>query len=162
MDSFLALAASQPAQTLLPGALLIVQGEPGGNIYVLESGQLAVERDGVKVATISAPGAIVGEMSVLLNSPNTATVRAEQETQVRVLENARAVLEQHPALTLRLAGLMASRLDATSAFLVELTKQHGSESERSLIGKIIAALHRTSSVDSHYTRLSRSDLFESP
>ena len=161
MESFLALAASQPARTLAPGAVLIAQGQPGGNLYVLEAGQLAVERDGVRVATISTPGALVGEMSVLLGTPNTATVRAERETHVRILENAREILEHHPALTLRLASLMASRLDATSAFLVELTRQHSSESEQGLLGKIIAALHRTAD-DSHYVRLARNDLFESP
>ncbi len=160
MESFLALAASQPVRTLAPGAVLIAQGQPGGDLYVLETGQLTVERDGVKVATISTPGALVGEMSVLLGTPNTATVRADRETQVRILENAREILENHPKLTLRLAGLMASRLDATSAFLVELTKQHSSEGERSLLGKIIGALNRTAD-DSHYLRLARNDLFES-
>ncbi len=160
MESFLALAASQPILTLTPGTVLIFQGEPGGDLYVLETGQLTVERDGVKVATISTPGALVGEMSVLLGTPNTATVRADRETQVRILANAREILESHPKLTLRLASLMASRLDATSAFLVELTKQHSSEGERSLLGKIIGALNRTAD-DSHYLRLGRNDLFES-
>jgi CRP/FNR family transcriptional regulator, cyclic AMP receptor protein len=161
MESFLALAASQPTLTLKAGAVLIAQGQPGGDLYVLETGQLIVERDGVKVATISTPGALVGEMSVLLGTPNTATVRAERETNVRILENAREILENHPKLTLRLAGLMASRLDATSAVLVELSKEHSGDSEQGLLGKIIAALHRTAD-DSHYVRLSRSDLFQAP
>ena len=59
------------------------------------------------------------------------------------------------------SGLMASRLDATSAVLVELSKEHSGASEQGLIGKIVAALHRTAD-DSHYVRLARSDLFQAP
>jgi CRP-like cAMP-binding protein len=161
MESFLALAASQPLRRLAPGDRLVVQGQPGGDLYVLETGELTVERDGVKVATISSPGALVGEMSVLLGTPNTATVTAERESEVRIIENAREILEHDLALMLRLATLMASRLDATSALLVELTRQHGSEPERGLLGRILAALHR-SPEDGEYVTLSRNDLFGSP
>ncbi|MBU2407801.1 MAG: hypothetical protein KKC79_04035, partial [Gammaproteobacteria bacterium] len=30
-----------------------------GNLYILESGQLAVERDGVRIATVATPGALM-------------------------------------------------------------------------------------------------------
>jgi CRP/FNR family cyclic AMP-dependent transcriptional regulator len=122
MASLLTLTFSQPALTLEPGDVLIKEGDPGGDIFVLETGRLRVERDGVTLATISSPGALVGEMSVLLGTENTATVRAEKPTSVRVVKDALAYLERQPLVALRVAMLLSQRLDATSALLVEMQK----------------------------------------
>ena len=46
MESFLALAASQPTLTLKPGGVLIVQGQPGGDLYVLEYTDTPLGTDG--------------------------------------------------------------------------------------------------------------------
>ena len=63
MASLLTLTYSQPTLALEPGDVLIKEGDIGGDMYVLESGRLTVERDGVPLATISSAGALVGEMS---------------------------------------------------------------------------------------------------
>jgi CRP/FNR family transcriptional regulator, cyclic AMP receptor protein len=54
-ESLLELAATQPTRTLAAGEVLIAQGREAGDLFVLESGQLVVERDGVAIATISSP-----------------------------------------------------------------------------------------------------------
>ncbi|MEO8882727.1 MAG: cyclic nucleotide-binding domain-containing protein [Devosia sp.] len=157
MSSLATLAASQPIRTLAPGEVLIVEGEAGGNLYVLESGRLTVERGGVTLATISQPDALVGEMSVLLGTRNSATVRAADETRVRTIFNAEKHLIQDPELSFHVAALLAARLEATSALLVELTKQNPGKSERGLLASIFSAL--TAPVDtSKY--VTRRDLFE--
>lgn len=158
MESLLDLAAAQPQRTLAPNEILISQGREGGDLFVLESGQLVVERDGVSIATISTPNALVGEMSVVLGTPNSATVRADRTTTVRVIQDARKYLEQDQALTFRLAWLMASRLDATSAYLVELTKQHQGKAEQNMLGKILGALHLQAG-DGAYAAVARNDMF---
>ena len=109
MESLLELAATQPTRTLAAGEVLIAQGREGGDLFVLESGQLVVERDGVAIATISSPSAVVGEMSVVLGTLNSATVKADRITTVRVIQDARKYLEQDQAMTFRLARLMATR-----------------------------------------------------
>lgn len=140
MQSLMALAAGYPALTLPPGRTIIIQGIAGGDLYVLESGELAVERDGVKIATISTPGSPVGEMAVILGTAASATVRTESAAIVRVIRDAASVVRQDPELSFHLAWLMANRLDSTSSYLVKLTQQHGGKGERSLIGAILAAL----------------------
>ena len=157
MSSLVTLAASQPARTLASGEVLIVEGETGGNLYVLESGQLMVERGGVTLATISQPNALVGEMSVLLGTRNSATVRAQDETSVRTIYDARKHLMQDPELAFHVAGLLASRLETTSALLVELTKQHPGKTERGLLGKIFLALTLPADESRYVTRR---DMFE--
>jgi CRP/FNR family cyclic AMP-dependent transcriptional regulator len=160
MESLLDLVASHPTRDLSPGEILIAQGQPGGDLFVLESGQLKVERDGVVIATISTPGALVGEMSLILGRPSSATVRSSRETTVRAIHDAKTHLEQDQALTFRLAWLMASRLDATSAFLVDLSKQHSGKAEQNLLSKILSALHLPAD-EAHYATVNRNDMFGS-
>src|SRR5690606_38389647 len=124
--------------TLEAGDVLIKEGDRGGDMYVLESGVLSVERDGVVIAHIRNPGALVGEMSVLLGTENTATVRAERSTSLRVVKDALAYLERQPLVALRVAMLLSQRLDATSAALVELSKSKAAEP--SLFKSLMATL----------------------
>lgn len=157
MESLLTLAASHPSRTFVAGEILIGQGYQGGDLFILESGQLAVERDGVRIATIATPGSLIGEMSVVLGTANSATVQAEKPTTVRVIRNARQYLKTDPELTFRIAWLMANRLDATSAYLVQLTKDHAGKPEGGLLGRILSSLNTAD--DKRYTPVSRGDMF---
>lgn len=140
MTSLNPLASAHPTRTLAPHEVLIWQGGPGGDLFILEQGELAVERDGVPVTTISTPNAFIGEMSVLLGSPNSATVRAAGHVTVRVIEDARSRLIDDPALAIELASLVAARLDATTALLVDLAREHPGRTEQSLLARIFSAL----------------------
>lgn len=157
MQSLLSLAASHPSRTYAAGEILIGQGFEGGDLFILESGQLAVERDGVRIATVATPGALIGEMSVVLGTMNTATVQAEKPSTVRVIRNAQQYLKTDPELTFRIAWLMANRLDATSAYLVQLTKDHAGKPEGGLLGRILSSLNAPE--DKRYTPVNRGDMF---
>ncbi|RYY81753.1 MAG: cyclic nucleotide-binding domain-containing protein, partial [Comamonadaceae bacterium] len=87
-----------PARIFSPGMLLITEGGPPGSLFVLESGEVEVVRSGMVVANISDPGAIIGEMSVLLEAPHSASVRARTTVMAHVVENAREALRKHPDL----------------------------------------------------------------
>lgn len=129
MASLLPLVATMPLRVLAPGEVLLAQGDSGADLFVLANGRLAVERDGVRLATISHAGAAVGEMSVLRGTPYSATVHAETATSVRVVADAANLLQCDPTLALRLATLLAARLHDTSALLVELGQQHQQQAE---------------------------------
>ncbi|HVY51077.1 MAG TPA: cyclic nucleotide-binding domain-containing protein [Devosia sp.] len=141
MSSLLALTMSLPVRALAAGEALIQSGEAGGEMYVLETGRLSVEREGVEIATIEEPGALVGEMSVLLGIDHSATVRAIGPARVRVVENALAFLERTPLVALHVATLACARLDATSALLAELKKEHGGKTEQGMLARIFGALN---------------------
>jgi CRP-like cAMP-binding protein len=141
MASLLTLTQSQPTKTLGAGETLLVAGESGGELFVLEQGSLVVERDGIELATISEPGALIGEMSVLLGIDHSATVRALAPTRVRVIDNAIAFLERTPLVAMHVATLACARLDATSALLVELKQETtGKAGEQTLLNRIFGAL----------------------
>ena len=102
---------------IAPGMSLIEQGGKTGQLYVLKEGQLEVLRDGKHVSTIKTPGAVVGEMSVLLDTPQSATVRAITEVEYFVIDNAIDILNTHPDWLLQIARLLAQRVNATTALL---------------------------------------------
>ncbi len=143
MASMFLLTYSAPIRELEIGDVLIRQGSMATDLFVLETGQLAVERDGVKIATIDQPDSLVGEMGLLLRKPHSATVRAETNSRVRVVADAMRVLERHPDITLRLASLLCQRLDETSGLVSELSRQVSGTAERTLVGRILSSLVNT-------------------
>jgi len=159
MENPVANIQSYSVVRLAPGDVLITQGEPGGNLYVLEEGELAVERDGVPIATISRPFSVVGEMSVVLGTPTSATVRAKDICRVRVFADARSTMSHDAEFAFHLAYLIASRLNATSALLVEHTKKHGGKGE-DIVQRVLNALHLPTE-PAKYAEVHREDMFGS-
>jgi len=143
MANLLDLTGNQPSRSLTDGEILISQGEHGGDLYILEKGRLTIERDAVSLATVTIPGSVVGEISVLTGTNNSATVKADGSARVRVIRDAAKVLETEPLLTLRLAALVASRLEATSSELVALSREMSSKNERNVLARLASALHLT-------------------
>lgn len=115
------------------GTELIVQGVlAGGSLMVLKEGEVEVVRDGKFVSSIKQPGAIFGEMSMLLERPHSATVRAVTDVQLYVIHDALKVLEAHPSWLLQIARLLAQRVNTTTAQLVTL-KSQGDEQDDVLV-----------------------------
>ena len=56
------------------GTLVIREGHTTGHLYVLIEGKLEVVKGDTVVASIAEPGAVLGEMSVLLDQPRTVAV----------------------------------------------------------------------------------------
>ena len=123
--NILPLTKAQPLRSLAAGEVLIEAGEAGGELYVLETGRLSVLRDGVEIAVLSEPGALIGEMSVLLGEDHSATVTALEPSDVRVIEQAIVFLERTPIVALAVTTMVCERLNRTSALLVEMKKQGG-------------------------------------
>ena len=141
MASLLTLTQSQPVRRLAAGDYLIEAGEAGGELFVLEAGRLVVLREGVEIAVIDEPGALIGEMSVLLGVDHSASVRAEQPSSVRVIEDAIPFLERSPLIALEVATLACQRLEATSALVVELRRELAAEpAHQGLITRIFSSL----------------------
>ncbi len=62
-------------QRFLPDDYIFKQGEKGDKAFLLLDGRVAIEVNGKKVAEISEME-IFGEMSLILNKPRTASIKA--------------------------------------------------------------------------------------
>lgn len=137
----LPLCAGLPQQQVAAGAVLLQEGVRGNRLYVLQSGAFDVVRDGVRVVRITEPGAFLGEMSAVLGSAPSANVVAAQDSCVYVLDQAAEAVQRDPALTLAIAQLLARRLQAVTAYLVDLQRQYaGTGSHLALMDQVLARL----------------------
>ena len=109
------------------GHVLVPQGGKLGKLYVLRQGEVEIERDGTYISSSNQPGAIFGEMSLLLDMPHSATVRAVTDIEVFVIDDALTVLEANPGWTLQIARLLAQRVNATTA---QLAQNQGQDTNR--------------------------------
>lgn len=123
MNSLLALCRDIPATDLDEGEIVIAENERSDRLVVLLEGTIEVFRDDVSIALVKEPGAIFGEMSVLLNRPHSANVRAVSKARVHIIEDAQAFLLANPACVLPIAYLLARRLHNSTGYLVDLKRQ---------------------------------------
>ncbi|MGH2725423.1 MAG: cyclic nucleotide-binding domain-containing protein [Actinomycetota bacterium] len=93
------------------GQVLAKEGEPGREFYVILDGKAGVEIAGKQVATLG-PGDFFGEMALLDQGPRAATVKADTEMEVAVLDPREFVslIEAHPAVARKVLKVMAGRL----------------------------------------------------
>jgi CRP/FNR family cyclic AMP-dependent transcriptional regulator len=112
-----------------PGAVLIPEGERLGKLFVLISGEIEVRRGGTMIARIDEPGSVLGEMSVRLDIPHSAGVRALTATRAYIIDDAMQLLASRPLLALDLARLVARRLEATTALLAQMRQEFEAKGE---------------------------------
>jgi CRP/FNR family cyclic AMP-dependent transcriptional regulator len=123
-EAILAAAAGLARVSIPADTTVIVEGQQSGQLFVLETGVVAVTRASVPVATIDTPGSIFGELAVLLNSPATATVHTIGACKFRVSQDPEAFLRARPEVALEVATLLARRLDALTRYLVDVREQY--------------------------------------
>lgn len=66
------------------GHVLMRQGASGGEMFVIASGGVVVERNGREINRLG-PGSVVGEMAILSEGPRTATVTTSEPSTLFVL-----------------------------------------------------------------------------
>ena len=98
------------------GHTLFVEGAPSANLYVILSGSAIVRKNGRRIARLG-PGDVVGELSVILGGPRTATVEADTPIEWLVLdrESLRQAIDEVPGLGWKVLQSVAARLDEASA-----------------------------------------------
>lgn len=123
------------------GTVLLAEGTKSGRIYVLEEGTLEVARGETRVALVSERGSIFGEMSLLLESSHTATVRAVTPAVVHEFVDGAAYLRSDPETTLIVARLLAQRLHAATTYLVDLKRQYANHGTHlAMVSDVLASL----------------------
>jgi CRP/FNR family cyclic AMP-dependent transcriptional regulator len=65
-----------PLVTFQPGETVIASGSKTGRLLILRKGAVAILKENTEIARVGEPGAIFGELSLLLDQPHTADVRA--------------------------------------------------------------------------------------
>ncbi len=122
----LAFCAGLPERELSLGELLVREGESTeGRLFFLSMGSLEVIKgDDVSVAVLTEPGSVVGEISVLLGTTYTASVRALEPSRCFVADDGEAFLHSHPEASLAVSRLLARRLYMATTYLADIKRQY--------------------------------------
>jgi CRP-like cAMP-binding protein len=93
-----------------PGAVLMDQGKPGTECFVIVDGEVGVFKGLQKVATLKA-GDMVGEMALIGHGPRNATVTAMTPTQLLSFDTDkfRTLLDEMPQAAEQVDGLLKAR-----------------------------------------------------
>ena len=118
------LDSCDPTQkiTVTKGTMLLEESSWSGTLYVLAEGSVVVLRENIIVASISDPGAVLGEMSMLLGTAHTASVRANSKCVVYAIDNAEAYMRAHPEFAIEIARHLAKRLHNATSYIVDLNE----------------------------------------
>jgi CRP/FNR family transcriptional regulator, cyclic AMP receptor protein len=123
------------------GTEVLHEGGRTGHMYVLIEGRLEVIKGEAVVASIAEPGAVLGEMSVLLDTPHTATVRAAQDSTVYEIDDAAAFLHKQPAAAILIARMLAQRLNVANTYLADLKRQYaGHGTHLAMVGEVLQSM----------------------
>ena len=111
--------SSWPIEAYQAGATVLARGTTTGKLLVLIEGVVEVVRDGRHIAEIAEPGAVFGELALLLDRPHTADVRTLAPSTFHVADG-RTILRVDSTTTLYVAVVLAQRLTTVNRYLVEV------------------------------------------
>lgn len=99
--------------TIKAGKDLMIEGTPGREFLVIIEGEATVRRSGRVLAKVG-PGDFLGELAVIAGVPRTATVTADTEMTVEVLNRREfaGLLDQQPKIAKKVLVGTVKRLHA--------------------------------------------------
>ena len=136
----LALSANLPEVEFAPGEAVVHEGGASGSIWILVSGALRVRQGNIQVNTITDPGALIGEMSILQGIAHSATVEATQQSTLRHAADGHGLLASAPAITKLVAVGLAERLSFVTTYLADLTRQYADVPGLSMVSDVLSRL----------------------
>src|SRR5213595_864887 len=128
-------------RSVAAGTEVLHEGGRTGHLYVLIEGRLEVVKGDTVVASIAEPGAVLGEMSVLLDKPHTATVRAASDSTIYEFADAGSFLRDQPAVALLIARLLAQRLNVATSYLADIMHQYADHGDHlAMVGEVLQTM----------------------
>lgn len=99
-----------PERRFAAGDVIIAEGAPFSELYLLKEGEVEIRRDMLSIGKITKAGSALGEISALLDTPPTATAIAITPCTFAVVTDAKAFVCDNHEVTLEVARNLAHRL----------------------------------------------------
>ena len=131
--------AALPLVTYQAGETVIAEGSRTGRLLILRKGEVAIMKDGTEIAKVAESGAVFGELSVLLDQPHTADVRAVETSQFHVA-NAATLFAHDAIAVLYVATVLAHRIDGANHVLIQLKSQLQAGQPNSMVAQTVSKM----------------------
>lgn len=129
VDQLKVLASVCEEELFANDAVIFNEGDPGGVMYVVVRGRVALERAGQRKGSTARIGTVealsyFGEMTMFDDSPRTEKAIAIQDTLTLQLrrEPLLALIRQYPDLSLKLINVLSRRLRESSDRIAQLSQ----------------------------------------
>jgi CRP/FNR family transcriptional regulator, cyclic AMP receptor protein len=133
--------AALPLATYQAGETVLSAASRTGRLLILKEGAVVVVKEEVEIAKVTEPGAVFGELSVLLDQPHTADVRALEASLFHVADAA-TLIRVEPFALLYVATVVARRLEDANNVVIQLKRQVEASEPRSAVGKTVEKMER--------------------
>jgi CRP-like cAMP-binding protein len=139
---FLTGLSNLPLETHQAGDLILRKGQVAGKLFILKQGAVEVVDGDDRIARASEPGAVFGEIGVLLDQPPMADVRVLEPSTFYVAAG-KVFLRVHREAALHVAELLARRLVAAHRRLDEVRRQLLPEQRDGVLEEMVDAVDRS-------------------
>jgi CRP/FNR family transcriptional regulator, cyclic AMP receptor protein len=97
--------------TLKSGEVLFKKGDPAQSMYIVLSGELRIDDDGIVYESVSA-GGLVGEMALIDRGPRSATITATTDASLAEIDEKRFLflVREAPSFALNVMRVLTRRL----------------------------------------------------
>ena len=140
MKDMLDRSGHLPEHEFASGEAIVREGSAADGIWILVSGALQVRKGDVLVNTINQPGAMIGEISVLLNTFHGATVETTAPSCLRYAADGEAFLASDPEISRLVAMGLAERLNFVTTYLADLKHQYGDAPGLAMVSDVLIQL----------------------
>jgi CRP-like cAMP-binding protein len=97
------------------GEVIAEEGKKANNFFVLVDGKVGVFKGNKKIAQFEQAGEIIGEMSLILNKPRTAEIRAiTNSSLLEIIGELDDIIKTYPDISKKLIKTLAERLAKTT------------------------------------------------
>ena len=131
--------AMLPLVTYQAGETVIADGSRTGRLLILSKGTVTIVKEGTEIAKVAEPGAVFGELSVLLDQPHAADVRALETSEFHAAD-ATTLLTQNPIAVLYVATMLAHRLSGANHALIQLKRELLTGEPRNVVAKTVSKM----------------------
>jgi len=131
--------ATLPLATYQAGETVIADGSRTGRLLILSKGTVVIVKEGTEIAKVAERGAVFGELSVLLDQPHAADVRALETAEFHVAD-ATTLLTQNPIAVLYVATMLAHRLNGANQALIQLKHQLSTGEPPNVVAKTVSKM----------------------
>ena len=101
-------------KSFMQGEIIAKEGDHSRNFFVLVEGTVGIFKGDKKIAEFDKEGTILGELSMILKRPRTATMKAMSVVNLLIIEgDLDDIIQQYPAYSKKIIKSLAERLVKT-------------------------------------------------